>query len=132
MDFPSQQLLIPPPDHIGHELAAFKSVVEAPHDFGGLEVGGVLGVHADGLFPLDEGKGADVLVEFGKREVVLDDELAAPEEVYVNVLPLNVLNRLLESGHRAAGFAEDLEEGVPKGFGLSVLAGLPRPIRGRI
>lgn len=36
----------------------------------------------------------------------------------------------IPSGHRAAGFAEDLEEGVPERFGLGVLPRGPGPFAG--
>lgn len=61
---------------------------------------------------------------------MLDEELAGPEEVDEAGGAFDALNGLFKGCDDAAGDAEDVEELVPEGLFVGLLAGRARPLAG--
>jgi hypothetical protein len=70
--------------------------------------------------------------EAGAGALVLDEELALPEEVDEAVGFLDSLDGLFEGRDGAARDAEDVEELVPEGLLFGLFAGLAGPIAGEL
>ncbi len=69
-------------------------------------------------------------VEVLPGALVLDEELAGPEEVDEAPVSAEIFHRLLEGGDGAAAHAKDVEEFIPKGLSLRFLGAFSLPFAG--
>ena len=111
---------------VGFEVVEGKAL-----EVGEEDVAGDLVATAYGLEVLDvvEGLGLGGF-EAGSGGLVLDEDLALPEEVDEAVGTAELADGLFKGGDGAAGDVEDVEELVPEGLLIGLLAGGGGPVAG--